>query len=216
MDEDVKPRRYDSSRRRAQAEMTRRDILAAAERLFGRDGFAKTTVAAIAAEAGVATKTVFLAFETKAGLLRALWNARLRGDEGDATVGERRFYREVLEEPDPARKLRLVARNSRAVKERVGALFGVLRGAATQDADVAALWSRIETEFHANQRGIVETLHATGALRRELDVDRAADVLWTLNHPDVWRALVEQRGWTPEQWEQWFAETAASQLLAAP
>jgi len=206
-------RPYDSTRRRAQAELTRRDILAAAERLLARDGYARTTIASVAAEAGVATKTVYLAFATKSGLLRALWNSRLRGGEGEAPVAERPWFREVVEEPDPERRLQLAARRSREAKERIGSVIGVIREAAVIDADVAALWDRIETEFHANQRVIVDSLADAGALRPGLDAEEAADILWTLNHPDVWRALVGRRGWTPEQWESWFAATAISQLL---
>jgi hypothetical protein len=164
----------------------------------------------------VAPRTVSLAFETKAGLLRSLWNTRLRGDDTEAPVAQREWYREVLEEPDPVRKLRLNARNSRNAKSRVGRLLNVIRAGAQVDPDVAALWNRIETEFHANQRAVVETLHASKALRRGLSVDRATDVLWTLNHPDVWRLLVAERGWTPGQYERWFAETSRAQLLRDP
>jgi AcrR family transcriptional regulator len=209
----VKTRSYNSSRRRAQAAATRRDILEAAQRLFERQGYAATTMAAIAAEAGVALKTVYLAFETKSGVLRALWNQLLRGDEGEAPVAERSWYREVVEEPDPQRQLRLNARNSRAAKTRIAGVLKVIREAAPVDPDTGALWDRIQTEFHANQRVIVERLEERNALRRGLDVDRATDILWTLNHPDVWQLLVGERGWTPEQYERWFGDTACSQLL---
>lgn len=211
----VKPRRsYDSSRRRAQAAATRREILEAAGRLFDREGFARATISAVAREAGVAPRTVYLAFDSKAGLLRAVWNLRLRGDEGDAPIAERDWYQAVLDESDPKRKVRLVARQSREVKSRIGPLFSVIRGGAAHDPEVAALWSRIEREFYDNQRAIVETLAASGGLRRGLDAARAADLLWTLNHPDVWRALVDVRGWTPDQWEEWFAESACAQIVA--
>src|SRR5216683_1992409 len=100
-------RRYESPRRRQQAAATRKEILEAARRLFEQQGYAGTTMAAIAAGAGVALKTVYVVFETKSGVLRALWNMLLRGDEGDAPVADRDWYREVLEEPDPERKLRL-------------------------------------------------------------------------------------------------------------
>src|SRR3954453_10707339 len=94
MAEPAKPRRrYDSRRRREQAEGTRTAILEAAERQFEAHGYAATTMAAIAAEAGVALKTVYVAFETKAGVLRALWNLLLRGDEADTPVGRRDGYR---------------------------------------------------------------------------------------------------------------------------
>ena len=166
---------------------------------------------AIAAEAGVALKTVYVAFETKSGLLRALWNHLLRGGRADVPIAEQEWYREVLQEPDPERQLRLTACRSRAVKVRIGALLEVIRNAAPIDADIAALWHRIQTEFHANQRVIVESLAEKDALA--LDVDRATDILWTLNHPDVWHLLHDERGWTPGQWEQWFTDTACSQLL---
>jgi AcrR family transcriptional regulator len=206
-------RRYDSSRRRAQAEATRRDILEAAERLFAEEGYGATTMAAIAKEAGVALKTVYLAFETKSGLLRALWNLRLRGDAADVPVGDREWYREVLDEPDPARALGLNARNSRVIKERFGRLHPVVRGAATVDRDVDAMLRRIQSEFYENQRAVVESLAQRNALRKGLDVTRATDILWTLNHPDVWHHLVFERGWTPEQYEQWFADASCRELL---
>jgi AcrR family transcriptional regulator len=209
----VKSRPYNSPRRREQAAATRAVILEAAQRLFERDGYAATTIAAVAAEAGVAVKTVYVAFETKSGLLRALWNQLLRGDDGDAPVAAREWYREAVEEPDPERQLRLNARNSRAAKTRIGAVLDVIRTAANTDPDMEKLWGRIQTEFHANQRVIVESLDDKKALRPGLDVDRATDILWTLNHPDVWQLLVRQRGWTPEEYERWFADTACSQLL---
>jgi AcrR family transcriptional regulator len=211
--EPVKTRPYNSPRRREQAAATRTAILEAAHRLFERQGYAATTMAAIAAEAEVASKTVYLAFETKSGVLRALWNTRLRGDQEEIPVAERQWYRETVEEPDPERQLRLNARNARAAKTRIASLLEVIRTAAPADGDIGALWSRIQTEFHANQRVIVESLAAKKALKRGLDVDRATDILWTLNHPDVWQLLVRERGWTPEDWEQWFADTACAQLL---
>jgi AcrR family transcriptional regulator len=214
MSDGVKPRRrYDSPRRREQAEATRRDILAAAQRLFEAQGYAATTMAAIAAEAGVALKTVYVAFETKSGLLRALWHLLLRGDRDDVPVGEQAWFREVMDEPDPERQLRMTARNSRAVKQRAGALMEILRSAAPTDPDIAALWDRIQTDFHANQRSIVESLDEKGALRSDLDVEGAADILWTLNHPNVWQLLVGERGWTAEQFEDWLADALCSQLL---
>jgi AcrR family transcriptional regulator len=170
-------------------------------------------MAAIAEQAGVSLKTVYVAFETKSGVLRALWNFLLRGDQEEIPVAERPWYREVLEEPDPARLVRLTAKNSRMVKERAGAVMAVMRSAAPLDPDIAALWGRIQSDFHDNQRGIVEALSKRKALQRGLTVERASDILWTLNHPDVWYLLVGERGWTPEQWERWFEETMAAQLL---
>lgn len=206
-------RRYDSPRRRAQAAATRVDILDAAQKLFEQRGYAATTMESIAAEADVALKTVYLAFETKSGLLRALWNHLLRGGRDDVPVARQQWYRDVLDEPDAELQLRLNARNSRLVKLRIADLLEVIRSAAPVDPDIGALWGRIQSEFHANQRVIVESLNDKNALDPDLDVERATDILWTLNHPNVWQLLVGERGWTPGQYEQWLAEIACSQLL---
>ncbi len=217
MAERVKPRRsYHSPRRQQQAAATRQAILEAALRLFEQRGYPATTMEQVAAEAGVALKTVYVAFQTKSGLLRALWDLRLKGDQEQAAVAERPWYREVVDEPDPKRQLQRNARNARVVKQRIAGVLRVLRSAAPVDPDAAALWRLIQSDFYDNQRVIVETLHANKALRPGLDVAPATDILWTLNHPDVWLLLVGERGWTPEQWERWFADTACAQLLRLP
>ena len=208
-----KTRRYESPQRRAQAAATRAQILEAAGRLFVQQGFTATSMASIAAEAGVALKTVYVAFETKSGVLRSVWNLRLRGDGEDRAVQDRAWYLEVLAEHDPRRRLLLNARNSREVKERVDGLFAVIRDAAPTDVDIRELWGRIQRDFHENQAAIVRGLDDVGALRTGLDVDRATDVLWTFNHPDVWLLLVGERRWTPVAYERWLAETTCAELL---
>jgi AcrR family transcriptional regulator len=214
MVEHVKPRRgYHSPRREQQAAATRRAILEAALRLFEQHGYPATTMEQVAAEAGVALKTVYVAFTTKSGLLRALWDLGLKGDQDQAGVADRPWYRDVLDEPDPERQLRRNAGNASVVKQRIGGILKVLRSAAPVDPDAAALWRLIQSDFYDNQRVIVESLQARQALRPGLDVARATDILWALNHPDLWLLLVGERGWTPGQWERWFADTACAQLL---
>ena len=168
---------------------------------------------AIAEDAGVALKTVYVAFATKGGVLRGLWDLLLKGDLDDAAVAARHWYRDVLDEVDPHRQLRLNARNSRVVKARIAGVLETIRNAAPIDADIAALWDLIQTDFYDNQRTIVQVLHRNKALRPGLDVTRATDILWTLNHPDVWQLFVGRRAWTPEQYEKWFGDTACAQLL---
>ena len=208
-------RRYDSPIRREQAAATRRRILDAAKRLFERDGYGATTMAAIATEAGVSLKTVYLAFETKTGVLRALWHLLLRGDDEHVPVGERPWFRAVLDEPDPERKIRLNVHNATVVRGRIGGVLRVLRDAAPTEPEIAELWARIEAEFYENQRSVVEDLHKRNALRADLDVTRATDLLWTLNHPDMYRLLVGERGWTPDEHEAWLADVLCGQLLEA-
>ena len=208
-----KTRRYHSPRRQEQAEATRKQILDAAERLFIRDGYVSTSMAAIANEAGVALKTVYLAFETKSGLLRGLWHRNLRGGREDVPVGDQAWFREVIEEPDPAKALRLNAGNSARVKARVAPLGAVILSAAAADPEIDALSKRIWSQFYDNQREVVESIHRRKGLKAGLTVDRAADILWTLNHPRVYLLLLEERGWTPEDYECWLADITCAELL---
>jgi len=206
-------RGYNSQRRRQQALDTRRAILDAAQRLFERDGYVATTMEDIAVEAGVALKTVYSAFTTKGGLLRAVWDLLLKGDVDDAPVAEREWYLSMLDERDPHQQLRRLAHGACEVKVRIGALLRVIRSAAVVEADSAALWQLIQSDFYENQRTIIATIHDRGGLRPGLDPTTATDILWSLNHPDMWILLVDQRGWTPAAFESWFADTLCQQLL---
>jgi AcrR family transcriptional regulator len=216
METGVKSRRYDSPRRRAQAQATRQAVLEAAQRLFERRGYAATSMPAIAEEAGVALKTIYVYFDSKAALVHALWDLRLGGEEAKLPVVEREWYRAVLQEPDPERKLHLVAAQARRVKTRSGTLLEIIRAAASVDPEIAALWTSIEAKLLDVQRAIVEQLHRSGSLAVSLDVTRAADILWTLNHPTVWQLMVAGRGWTGEEYERWLGDALCSQLLDPP
>ena len=215
MVEAVKPKRsYRSSIREQHGRETRRVIIEAAKTVFEREGFAATSMKAIAAQAGVVTKTVYTAYSTKSGVLSAVWDVVLRGDEDAPSVGALAWYREVLEEPAPQKQLRLNARNSRIVKMRIAGVVKVIRDGATSDPGVGKLWGDIESSFFNNQLAVVESLHEKKALRPDLTVKQGADILWTLNHPDLWRLLVGERHWSPDAYEQWFGDTACAQLLA--
>lgn len=209
-------RRYDSPLRREQAAHTRARILAAAKELFERDGYSATSMAAIASAASVSLKTVYLVFETKSGLLRALWHLLLRGEHDNVPVGEQHWYREVLDEPDPQRQLHLNARNSLAVKTRAGAILEVIRDAASSDPEIATLWKRIQTEFHDNQRAIVRSIADKHALAPGLDLASATDILWALNHPTLYSLLAGERHWSTKRYERWLADLFCAQLLRAP
>ena len=213
MPDPVKSRSYDSPLRRQQAAATREMILKAAQRRFEHDGYQAASVPTIAAEATVSPKTVHMAFQTKAGLLRAVWEARLAADEAATPVFERRWFRELVAEPSPEGKLRRLASQGRAVKGRSGDLMEVIRNAAAVDSQIAELWGDIESKLLTVQRAVVGQLDALGALRQDLSVESASDVLWTLNHPSVWHLLVRGRGWLPEHYEEWTGDAFCAELI---
>jgi AcrR family transcriptional regulator len=213
MDRTVKPRRrYESPRRREQAAATRQAILQAAERLFANRGYVGTSVGEVAEEARVALKTVYAVFGTKAEVLRALWNLRMRGDEDPVPMAERPWYREIVDEPVPQRRLVLVAHNVRVVRERTAHVTEIVRQAAPADEQIAALWERFQRDFYElGVRGIVKTLERDGVLAA--DPTTAADIGWTLTHPDLYQLLVHHRGWSPEAYERWLGDTLCAQLI---
>lgn len=190
--------------------------MAAAQRLFERDGYAATTVPAISAEARVALKTVYVAFGTKANLLRALWDQRLAGAEAAMPVLERRWYREIAAEASPEAKLRLTARQSRAVKARSGSLLEVIRNAAAVDPEIRPMWEEVQVKQRRVASALVEQLDRAGALRPDLTAAAAADILWALLHPAMWQLLVRERNWTPDSYEQWLARALCGELLTNP
>ena len=200
MAERCQPQAHATTRRAAASRRPRRgaQILDAAQRLFERQGYAATTMAAIAAEAGVALKTVYLAFETKSGVLRALWNVtparrRRRGAGRRAGLVPRDARGARSRAAAPPQRAQL-ARSGRSASRRVGE---VIRSAAAADPEIAALWAahpeRVPREPARDRR---EPRREEGA--RGLDVDRAADILWTINHPNTWQLLVGERGWTAD------------------
>ena len=214
MEQPVKTtRRYSSTRRNAAAEATRHVILEAARRLLERDGYVATSMLAIAEEAEVAVKTIYLAFGSKADLLRELWSNRLAPGEALTPVLERKWYRQVLADDDPRQKLRLMVEHSVSVKSRSAALIEVIRCASPADNDVRTLWAEIDSKLHLVAQNFVEQLSATGVLRSEITVSEATDVVWALSHPTLWQQLVVKRGWTPTRYAAWLERTLAAELL---
>jgi AcrR family transcriptional regulator len=207
-------RRYDATGRRAAAQATRRRVLAAARGLFLARGYAATTMAAIAAEAGVAVETIYLAVGPKAALVRELVEAALSGTDRPVPALEREGVREVLAEPDPRRKVRRFARLVRQLQERLAPIWAVAEAAAPDDAELAALIAELYARHVGSMRLFVDHLAAAGSLRAALSPDLATDLLWAMNSPAFYRLLVVDRKWSGDTLERFLAE--AWQLLLLP
>jgi AcrR family transcriptional regulator len=215
MTERVKPRPYHAPRRQEQARRTRRAILDAAGRLFIQRGYAATTMTAIAQAAGVALDTVYAAVGPKPVLFRLLVETAISGTDAPVPALERDYVRAIRAEPDAARKLTLYAQAIGRIQQRLAPLVQVLQQAAAGDAELAALWRGIADRRAANMRLLAAELAATGALRPELSVEEVADVLWSMNSPELYLLLVGQRGWDPDRYQRWLAD-AWQRLLLRP
>lgn len=210
MSEPVKPRRrYDSRRRRRQADQTRQDVLDAAHRLLLDQGYAPTTIGAIADAAKVSPETIYKSFGGKAGLVRALW-VRSLGGTGRVPAEERSDAIRATE-PDPRRLIRAWGEFLAEVAPRVAPIVLLIRAAAGSDATMAELLAEVDEQrlrrMDANARALVERGH----LRRDLTLAAARDILWTYSAPELYELLVVRRGWTAER----FGTFAAEQMIAA-
>ena len=211
----VKRRRpYDSPRRREQARATRRAVLEAARELFVEAGYVATTIDAIAARAEVSSETVYATYGNKRSLLSELIDVSMAGDDAPVPILERGWVRAMRDEPDPLRRLQILATNGRLILERTAPVYEVLRGAAAADPQVASLWELNKAQRFEGQRALLRILTERNPLREGLTARTAADVLFAIGSPETYRLLVLDRGWSPDRFERWYAETLARLLLA--
>ncbi|HEX9697269.1 MAG TPA: TetR family transcriptional regulator [Actinomycetota bacterium] len=193
-------RPYDSSRRREQAIETRRRIIHAAHDLFVAKGYGCTTIAEIAAAAGVAVETVYAAYRNKPALLRQVWYATFRGDEEDIRLLDRPEIRAVLAEPDLATRLRTQAVVFLPVFRRITPLLRALQGAATSEPEAAAMLAEFD-ERRADAAGhYARAAAATGQLA--VSEQECRDVLAATLDGALWHRLVEKGGWSEDRFAQ--------------
>lgn len=205
------PRRpYNSKRRREAASRNRAAVLAACRELLFRDGFHATTIRAVAERAGVSAETVYKSFGGKPGMVKALWDITLAGDDEPVPMADRPQTREILRTADPVAKLLLYAAYVRGIHERVAALFALLTQAGP---DVGEILATAERERLTAVTSFVTHLDETGALRPGADPAHLADAVWALAGPQLFTQLTAGRGWSASAYEKWLADTLTATLL---
>lgn len=205
-------REYRSPVRDEQVRATRRRIRRAAEELFLANGYAATSMAAIAEAAGVSRPTVFNAFGSKAELLREIGDVRLAGDDEPIDVLSRPLGRAMLEATDPEELLRRHAQLGAELLQRVAPILEVLTQAAATDADAAALLLQQEEGRLAGMGFTVDRLVELGALRDGISPQQAKDSLWLISGLEPY-ALAARRGWSLDAYRDWYLRCARALLL---
>ena len=187
------------------AQVTRRRIADEARRLFARQGYAATTLAGIAAEAGVAVQTVYAVYGSKVGILHMLRESAMRQPEADA------LYALAMSEPSASRSLELFARSIRRRWELSGDVVAIHRDAGTADPEVRAGVTATLERRRAGIRALVSTLEE--ALPPGMDVAQAAAIVDALTLPEVYAELVDVQGWAPDAYEGWLAAALSREVL---
>jgi AcrR family transcriptional regulator len=197
-----------SNYRQAQAAATKQRITTAARRLFSERGYGATTLASIAEEAGVAEPTVYAVFGSKRGFLPAL------REQMHAEVELAKLTDEAKAAPDAHRKLEGWGRLLRRQMEQSYDVIAVHREAARVDPAAAEDYRGV---LDSRARVMKELVRELGSdLRSDLNLRAATDILWAFSNEEIYRELVQERGWSPDRYEDWMARTLKQQLLAEP
>jgi AcrR family transcriptional regulator len=204
-------RRYDSSRRQAQARATEREVLRAAHDLFVRDGYGRTTIDDIAREAGVSAPTVYARFGNKATLLHRVWDVTVGGDDEDVVFHERPEVQEMRAEPDLARRLVMHARFSTRTARRVAPFTLALKAAAGSEPRAAEMLAEMDRQRLAGLSVMAAEAAKTGQLA--VSEEECRDLIWAMTDGVLWHQLVEQRGWSDEQYAAWLGRMWVAALV---
>jgi AcrR family transcriptional regulator len=188
-------------------------VLSAARAGFLAHGYAATTIPNIAVDAGVSVETVYKMFGNKAGLLKALFDIAIVGDDEPVPLMERDVIKRNQAEPDPRNKLRMYAafyveRAARAMPYQL-----LARDAAASDPAAAEVWGRMVQERLTGMSHFARHLHDDGHLRADVSVEEARDVLWTFISAELWELLVIHRGWTAQRFGAWMGDMLVAALL---
>jgi TetR/AcrR family transcriptional regulator, regulator of autoinduction and epiphytic fitness len=208
-------RRYDNSRREAQARATRLRILEAAKALFVEHGYPATTLDAIVQAADTSLPTLHRLFSSKRALLKEVLDVSFGGDDQPIAFGDRPEVQAARTEADPAAMIRAFARIVRDFMDRSSAIMHVLATAAQVDPETAQLMDEIRRQRHTGQSRIVAALSGLGALDPDLQRSDAVDMTYVVLSPDVHRILTIERSWTSEQYEQWLIRSLGVLLRPA-
>ena len=204
-------RPYDSASRRENAARNRAAVIAACRELLFRDGYHRMTVRSVAGQAGVSPETVYKAFGGKAGLMKALWDVTLAGDDQPVPIADRPQMRDVQLASSPAEKLRLWAAFVSGANQRLAPLYGLL---AQAGPEVTQILATTQQERLTGVRALVTHLADSGLLAAGRDPETAADACWALTGPRLFLDLTTDRGWQPGLYEDWLTRMLTANLLA--
>jgi AcrR family transcriptional regulator len=205
-------RSYDASRRREQARARRLAVVLAARDLFERDGFRTTTIAAIAARAGVSQESVYKGFGTKAALAKAVFDIVIAGDDEPVPVAERPAMQAVRDEPDVQRKIAMFVDGLAQRQARSARVQILIRDGRHVDDALTPVWATLNDEGLVGMTMLGRHLLQTGQLREGIDLDEVRDVLWNYLAIDTYERLVLARGWPLERYSRWLARAITSAL----
>jgi AcrR family transcriptional regulator len=205
-------RSYDASRRREQARARRLAVVLAARDLFERDGFRRTTIAAVAARAGVSAESVYKGFGTKAALAKAVFDVVIAGDDELVPVAERPAVQAIGDEPDVRRKIAMFVDGLAQRQARSARVQILIRDGRHVDDSLDPVWAKLNDEGLAGMTMLGRHLLESGQLRDGVELDEVRDVLWNYLAIDHYERLVLSQGWPLQRYSRWLAHAITSAI----
>jgi AcrR family transcriptional regulator len=150
----------------------------------------------VAAEAGVATETVYAHFPSKRALFQAVIDLAVVGDDQPIALAERAEFAKIGRGTREAR-IAAAAKLLTGVHMRTAAFAKVIREAAHSDQEIAGI---LESTRERQRRDVTAAIELI--VGREVgETDR--DGVWALTSPEVYLLLVEVSGWSADRYEAW-------------
>ena len=178
--------------------------------LFASRGFSRTTVLAVATEAGVSSEMIYKTFGGKAGLVRSIWQDALAGigpdhaeQRSDVLSADSRSGSDVIEG---------WVRLGLEVAPRAASVLALVRSAAEVDPEAAGLLDEIERGRAERMLHNARALADNGHLRPGLSVEHARDLLLIFSS-EYYDRLVSRAGWDVDEYIATMTRTMSAALL---
>lgn len=191
-------------------------MIDAAHALFLERGYVATTIDAISERSDVPAATVYRLFSSKLGILHALLDTSIGGDDQAVPMQQRPDVAALLAESDPTKILADFVGIAVAINTRSNDLYRILSSAAMSDPAAAELFADYQRQRSEGQGGVARSLARRRALRPGLRERDAADLIHALASPELYRLLVVDRAWPLDRYEKWLVSTLNAQLTAPP
>lgn len=203
-------------KRAERSRRTREKVIEAARELFVAQGYGATSLQEVADRARVAVQTVYFVFGNKRTLFKDVVDTSIAGDTEPVATMDREWFHAACAAPTAAGQLRAHVRGTTEILGRVAPIMPLIAAASATDPQIAAQWPDGPDPRYTVHHAAAQALVGKPDVRPEVSVSMAADLLFGLLSPQLYLLFVQDRGWSPDKWEEWAYTTLTAQLCTAP
>lgn len=206
-------RAYNADGRRAQGSATRLAVLEAARELFLANGYAGTSIPAVARAASVSPELIYKKFGPKPALLKAVFDVSVVGDDDPITLEDRDVIKQLQADDDGAHIIATYAAFYAKTQARTAPVLLLARQAAAADPQAAEVWEQMNAERLTGMTHFAADLHRKRLLRKGVSARKARDILWAYTSVELYELLVIRQEWTIRMFRQFMTQALSAALL---